>query len=40
MSNAVKFTKEGGQIRIRVAFDALEESLRIEVDDSGIGIED
>ena len=39
MSNAVKFTPEGGTISIRTTNDAPQEMLRIEVSDSGIGID-
>jgi PAS domain S-box-containing protein len=39
MSNAVKFTPEGGNISIRTTNEAPQEMLRIEVSDSGIGID-
>ncbi|WP_435928876.1 aerobic respiration two-component sensor histidine kinase ArcB [Dryocola sp. BD613] len=37
ISNAVKFTPKGGQVTVRVRYEN-ESSLRIEVQDSGIGI--
>lgn len=37
LSNAVKFTPEGGQIEVRVAPER-DDAIRIEVEDSGIGI--
>ena len=39
LSNAVKFTPEGGSISIRTADDEDGDRLRVEVGDSGIGIE-
>jgi PAS domain S-box-containing protein len=39
ISNAVKFTPEGGQITISTSDDKTKEALRVEVADSGVGIE-
>jgi len=39
LSNAVKFTPSGGRISVRTVNDDQGERLRIEVNDSGIGIE-
>jgi len=39
-NNSVKFTPKGGEIRIRVEFLPDIDELKVEVEDSGIGIED
>jgi CheY-like chemotaxis protein len=39
LSNAVKFTPKGGGVAIRTGNDETEEHLRLEVSDTGIGIE-
>ena len=38
LGNAVKFTPDGGRVRLGVAADAAEGVLRFEVEDTGIGI--
>ncbi|MGC8838212.1 MAG: ATP-binding response regulator [Anaerolineae bacterium] len=38
VSNAVKFTPEGGQVKVRAFRDEAEEALVVEVQDTGIGI--
>ncbi|CAA9245899.1 MAG: Signal transduction histidine kinase [uncultured Chthoniobacterales bacterium] len=39
IKNAVKFTAQGGQLRIRTGNDELASELRVEVSDSGVGID-
>ena len=39
IKNAVKFTPEGGQLRIRTSNDEAESEFRVEVRDTGIGID-
>ena len=38
ISNALKFTKRGGTVTVRVALDEAKESVRIEVQDTGVGM--
>jgi signal transduction histidine kinase len=38
LSNAIKFTPDGGKVAIRIAADAMPEHVRIDVEDTGIGI--
>lgn len=40
VGNAIKFTPPGGWVRVRVAFNAEDSRLFIEVQDSGIGLDD
>ncbi|MDR1015305.1 MAG: DUF3365 domain-containing protein [Coriobacteriales bacterium] len=38
IGNALKFTEEGDEVQVRVSYDAVHETVRIDVEDSGIGI--
>ena len=38
ISNALKFTKRGGTVKVRVALDEARESVRVEVQDTGVGM--
>ncbi len=38
IDNAVRFSKPGGEVRVRVATDEEEQQVRIEVEDDGVGI--